>query len=284
MKSSRTSDGVSEDDRLLNKKTIALGLCFGVILVISYFSGLTSTLSFSGIKKQRLLLIELVQTYPILSPLCFVVSLIVIVACSIPGATIMTLTAGFLFDQPYSTLYSVFGASTGACIIFYISKMSIGEALRRRITNYKLGETLELGLKKHQFVYLMIIRIVPIFPFWFVNIAPTMFGVEFKNFALGTYIGILPGSWVCTQAGNGLAASLDSGADSDTLFSFFLNSMLMNPKMILPIITFFSWVVFLFALRFYLAQKDSLRKPPPLRNTLEKQHKSVTVRESVLYR
>lgn len=140
-----------------------------LLSVAAYFSGLNQYLSFDYMKYQRRYLAALVQEYPLLSPLIFVSIFIFIVATSIPGGTALSLIAGFLFPQPFATIYAVIGAATGACIIFYISSMSVGASLRSKVHQYG-GARIERGLRENEVIYIMLLRLVPIFPFWFINI------------------------------------------------------------------------------------------------------------------
>jgi uncharacterized membrane protein YdjX (TVP38/TMEM64 family) len=75
-----------------------------------------------------------------------------------------------------------------------LASTTIGGFLRLKIENSSIMlNNLKKGLEKHPFLYLMILRLVPLFPFWFVNLAPSMFGIPLRTFALATYIGIAPG-------------------------------------------------------------------------------------------
>jgi len=100
----------------------------------------------------------------------------------------------------------------------------------------------------------MLIRLVPIFPFWFVNIAPSIFGMKFRNFALGTFLGILPGSFVYTQAGNGLSTALESDLQNETSSSFLMKSM-MNADMIFALTLLGGWFILLLVLKQVLKKK-----------------------------
>eukprot|EP01089_Gocevia_fonbrunei_P019649 TRINITY_DN7026_c0_g1_i1.p1 TRINITY_DN7026_c0_g1~~TRINITY_DN7026_c0_g1_i1.p1 ORF type:complete len:248 (-),score=30.61 TRINITY_DN7026_c0_g1_i1:129-872(-) len=231
----------------MNKEALFFA-CMLCIALVGYFSGISKYLSFETLKQERQTLLELVDEYPKLSPLLFTLLYIIIVAFSIPGGTVLALTAGFLFPQPYATIYAAIGAATGACIIFYISTLSIGQAIREKAKNYGAAR-IEKGLKENEVIYLMLIRLIPIFPFWFVNIVPSVFGVKFKNFALSTFIGILPGSYVYSQAGNGLATALDSELENETLTSFLIKGM-FNKNMGVAMSLLGCWLAFLLVLRY----------------------------------
>jgi len=162
----------------------------------------------------------------------------------------MLIAAGILFDQPYSTVFAVSGAATGACILFQLaSSTPLARTLRRKIgfvseteqesttspttksssTEKRNGTTPKasknalldrIGQGFHSSptsatlntlsngLYLLLLRQVPIFPFWFVNIAPSVFGIPFWVFAFTTYVGVIPGSYVYTEVGRTLLDAL----------------------------------------------------------------------------
>lgn len=178
-------------------------IIIALLMVIAYFTGLTSLLSWETIKANRDALHHWVQENPRLAPMLFICSYILIVALSIPGAAFISILGGFLFPQPWATLYVMVGATLGAIIIFSAARTAFGNVLRE-----KAGTTLramEEGFQRNAASYLLFLRLVPAFPFWLVNLAPAIFGVSLWTFTWTTFIGIAPGAFVFTQAGFGLA-------------------------------------------------------------------------------
>ncbi|MFT4552989.1 MAG: putative membrane protein YdjX (TVP38/TMEM64 family) [Chlamydiales bacterium] len=177
-------------------------------MLLAYISGIGDFLNLETLKQHRQELISFVESYPLLAPITYILCYIIATALSIPGAILLTLTGGFLFPQPFCTIYTITGASIGACIIFLIARTTLGDSLKQKAG--KFMNKMESGLKENAVSYLLFLRFVPIFPFWVANLAPAFFGVSFFTYAWTTVIGITPGSFVFTQAGAGLGAILDS--------------------------------------------------------------------------
>jgi uncharacterized membrane protein YdjX (TVP38/TMEM64 family) len=124
------------------------------------------------------------------------------VALSLPGAGVLTLAGGFLFGWLLGGVAAIIAATAGAAIIFLIAKTSVGELLAARAGPWL--ERVRDGFQENAFSYLLFLRLVPIFPFWLVNLAPALLGVSFSTYVLATVIGIIPGSFAYAIAGKGL--------------------------------------------------------------------------------
>ncbi len=189
-----------------------LPLLILIVLLLSFFYfRLYRFLTFSQLQMHREFLTHWTQQHAILTALLFLLIYIVIVAISIPGASILTLTAGFLFGITLGTIYVVVAASIGASILFIAVKTSLGNVLAQRHTQWLTK--LEQGFQKNAFNYLLFLRFIPIFPFLVINIAAGLLNVRLRTFLLATFIGIIPGSFVYTAVGNGLGTILDSGKE-----------------------------------------------------------------------
>jgi uncharacterized membrane protein YdjX (TVP38/TMEM64 family) len=132
----------------------------------------------------------------------YVLIYIAVVALSVPGAVFLTVFGGFLFGWLWGGLATIVGATLGAMIVFLIASTSIGDALVQR-AGPRL-KRLAGGFREDAFSYLLFLRLVPLFPFWLVNLAPALFGVPLKTFALATAVGIVPGTFAFAFAGAGL--------------------------------------------------------------------------------
>eukprot|EP00005_Dracoamoeba_jomungandri_P004812 CAMPEP_0174249988 /NCGR_PEP_ID=MMETSP0439-20130205/306_1 /TAXON_ID=0 /ORGANISM="Stereomyxa ramosa, Strain Chinc5" /LENGTH=296 /DNA_ID=CAMNT_0015329943 /DNA_START=37 /DNA_END=930 /DNA_ORIENTATION=+ len=227
-----------------------------VVAIVARISGFTDFFSFESLKKHRAELLVLVGQNPYTAPLVFVGVYAALVALALPGATVSTLAAGFLFAQPFATVYSVLGAATGACCNYYLSTCVFVGGVTR-VKESSTFNTIEKGLKESQAIYMMLLRLVPIFPFWFVNIAPAVLGVNFSTFAWTTYVGIIPGTYVYTQCGNGLAAAMESSLESETLTSFLVKG-LFNRDIIIGFFLLGLWLCFLLSLRWWVAKKNKM--------------------------
>ena len=140
--------------------------------------------------------------HAVLSVLAYIIAYILMVALSLPGGLVLTVTGGLLFGALVGGLAAVAGATTGSMLVFLIARSALGEALSQRAGPWlaKLRE----GFKEEALSYMLFLRLVPAFPFWFVNIAPALLGVPLKTYVVGTFLGILPATFAFASAGAGL--------------------------------------------------------------------------------
>lgn len=162
-----------------------------------------------------------------LAAFVYVVAYIAMVAFSLPGALVATLTGGFLFGTVLGGLLTIMGATIGATAIFLAAKTALGDALRA-----KAGPSLrrlEQGFGKNAFSYMLVLRLVPLFPFFLVNLAPAFLGVRLRTYVVATFFGIMPGTFVFASLGNGLGAIFDAGREPDL-------GLIFEPQIIGPIL------------------------------------------------
>ena len=169
-------------------------------------------------KENRANLLDLVARYGVLAGLGFMAVYALVAAFSIPGGAILTITAGFLFGPFIGTCYVVVGATLGACALFLAARTAFADLLRA-----KAGaaiQKMEAGFKENALNYLLVLRLVPLFPFFVVNLVPAFLGVPLRVYVIGTFIGIIPGTFVYSLVGNGLGAIFDRGEvpDLGTIF------------------------------------------------------------------
>jgi uncharacterized membrane protein YdjX (TVP38/TMEM64 family) len=138
-----------------------------------------------------------------LAVITYMSAYVLVVTMSLPGALIMTLIGGVLFGFWLGAAATVVAATTGATLIFLIARSSLGDALRARSGDgvQRVAERLRADAAS----YLLFLRLAPIFPFAFVNLAAAIIGVPFFTYVWTTLVGILPGTMAFTLA----AASLD---------------------------------------------------------------------------
>ncbi len=181
----------------------------GAFLLLRW-SGLASYLSLDTLKTHREALTNGVQGSLVLASLAYVAVYVVAVAFSFPGAVFLTLAGGFLFGATLGTLLTVTGATIGATLIFLFAKAIFGENALDRFgaPAAKLAE----GIRRNAGPYLLVLRLVPLFPFFLVNLVPAFVGVKLLTYVLTTFFGIIPGTAVFSLAGAGLGSVLDQGA------------------------------------------------------------------------
>ncbi|NGX56505.1 MAG: hypothetical protein K1060chlam5_00748 [Candidatus Anoxychlamydiales bacterium] len=199
------------------KRFIPIIIILILMIIFFIFIGF-DFLSFENLKKYRNFLLSFLDKHNILAPILFILSYIIVTALSIPGAIFLTLLGGFLFKQPFSTLYVLIGASIGAGILFLAAKTAFRDFFQKKAG--KLMKKISSEIKNHAMCYLLFLRLVPAFPFWFVNVFPAFFDIRFRTFILTTFFGIMPGTFIFTQAGAGLGSILDSSTEF-TLRSIF---------------------------------------------------------------
>ncbi|EAQ05146.1 hypothetical transmemebrane protein [Pseudooceanicola batsensis HTCC2597] len=166
----------------------------------------------------------------LLSALVFVGVYGVIVALSLPGATVATLTGGFLFAVWPGTLLNVVGATLGAVVIFLAVRFGLGRSLARRLDGAggRIGRVKQ-GLDRNQWPMLFFIRLVPIIPFFAANLLPALLNVPLRRFAVSTFLGIAPGALVYTAVGSGLGRVLEAGGQPDL-------GLIFEPHILLPLL------------------------------------------------
>ncbi len=187
-----------------------LPLLFIVILMgVAYALGAHKYLTFEMLQRHHQAIKGFLGAHPVITPILFTLIYAVATSLSLPGGAILSLIGGFLFPIPWSTLYVLVGATVGASVIFLAAKSAFGEVLRRKAGPFV--QKMEKGFQKNAWSYLLFLRFVPLFPFWLVNIAPALFNVRFVTYAWTTFVGIIPGAYVFTQAGAGLGAIFEQG-------------------------------------------------------------------------
>lgn len=127
---------------------------------------------------------------------------IAVVALSLPGGLILSLAGGYLFGWLLGGLATVVAATVGATVIFLVARSSLGTVLADR-TGPRLA-ALRRGFNDDAMHYLLFLRLVPVFPFWLVNIAPALLGVRLSTYLIGTVVGIVPGTFAFAFVGAGL--------------------------------------------------------------------------------
>ncbi len=170
--------------------------------------GLQDYLSFEALRENRVLLMELVEQRFLLAALGFILIYAAATAVSLPGGALLSIAGGFLFGPWLGTLWVVLGATAGASAVFLIARTALGDSLRRRAG--PAIASMEAGFRENAFSYLLTLRLIPLFPFFLVNLVPAFLGMRLGSYGLATFIGIIPGAFVFTFAGAGLGSVFDA--------------------------------------------------------------------------
>src|SRR6476619_2658170 len=159
-------------------------------------------LSFEWLVRHHEALRAFIAAHEVYALVAYVALYIAAAALSIPVGVFLTMTAGILFGGVLGGAASVVGATIGAICIFLIAKSAVGDYLVRRAG--PLAQKLAQGFRADAFSYLLFLRLVPIFPFWVINLVAALCGVRFATFAAATALGIIPPTFTFAFLGAGL--------------------------------------------------------------------------------
>jgi uncharacterized membrane protein YdjX (TVP38/TMEM64 family) len=173
---------------------VAAGVTFAVVGGHRY-------LTFAAWAENRAWLCGLVAHWGFAAALIYVAAYAAVVALSVPGGAVLTIAGGFLFGTWIGGSCAVVGATAGAACIFLAARAGLAGLARRAGPFF--GK-LEAGFRADAFNYLLVLRLVPLFPFWLVNLVPALVGVGLPTFLLATFIGIIPATFIYASLGNGL--------------------------------------------------------------------------------
>ena len=178
-------------------------LVIGLILVFT--SDLGRFLNLSALQTHEAALRGFVADNLPLALLTFITVYAVSTALSVPGGTVLTLAGGFLFGTWIGGVATVVGATIGAIAVFYAVRTSLGAALRRRAeaSDGRLKAIID-GVGAGAFGYILTLRLIPLAPFWLVNVAAALAHAPLRAYALATFIGIMPATFIYSGIGAGI--------------------------------------------------------------------------------
>jgi uncharacterized membrane protein YdjX (TVP38/TMEM64 family) len=195
--------------RVLRDRRLWAVLAVAALIVAARLSGLDRYLSLDALAEHRSALSALVRDHSVPIALAYLVIYAAAVALSFPGAVILTLTGGFLFGAVPGTALTVIGATAGATVVFLLARRIFGADALDRLG--PRAQALAEGIRRNAASYLLVLRLVPLFPFFLVNLVPAFVGVRLSVYVVTTLVGILPGTFVFSLAGAGLGGVLDAG-------------------------------------------------------------------------
>jgi len=184
-------------------------IILAIVLALFFGFDLAQFISFDALSEHRVSLLNWVDQQAILAPLAYVLLYVVVVAFSLPGGLVMTVSGGFLFGAIAGGMYAVIGASLGATALFLIAKTSVGDYLLSKAGD--VVQKMQKGFAEDALSYMFVLRLVPLFPFFIVNLVPAFLGVRLRTYVVATFFGIMPATFVYALAGSGLGSVLDQG-------------------------------------------------------------------------
>lgn len=221
---------------------LAAGLFFSL--------GLHQYLSFEQLQHHHQTLKRLTSSHYAAVTLLFMATYIVTVAISIPGALLLTLTGGLLFGTFLGSVYVAFSATAGAVLLYFAVRFAFMDLM-----NKKVGGKLALmrqGFQQNAFSYLLVLRIIPLFPFWLVNIVPALLNVPVKTYIAATFLGILPGTLIYASVGSSLNYLFTRNKAPDLTIIF-------HPHIFLPLLCLGLIILLPVFYKYWLNKSSSLK-------------------------
>jgi uncharacterized membrane protein YdjX (TVP38/TMEM64 family) len=194
--------------------------------ILAYFL-VSDYLSMAAISENREALVGWRDRNIMTAGLAYVVIYIVAVAFSVPGAIWLTMAGGFLFGTVMAAGLTIISATIGATLIFLAARSSLGAVLHERAGPWLSRVDDEVA--KGEISFLLVIRLVPMIPFFIANLAPAFVNVRLGNFIWTTFVGIAPATVVISSVGAGLGEVLDRGGEPDI-------GVIFEPYVLLPLL------------------------------------------------
>jgi uncharacterized membrane protein YdjX (TVP38/TMEM64 family) len=182
-------------------KLLILALFLGGIIVFFALGG-QRYLNLETLKANRDALIQYADQHYLSA---FVIGFLIYTistALSLPGGLILSLAVGLVFGRWAGTVLIVLAATLGATLVFLAARYLFADIARKKMGG--LAQKINEGFTQDAFNYLLFLRLVPLFPFWLVNLAPAFTNVSLKTYVTATAIGILPGTFVFANLGQSL--------------------------------------------------------------------------------
>ncbi|MDE0336000.1 MAG: TVP38/TMEM64 family protein [Defluviicoccus sp.] len=221
MSDTETASGGLNVKRLLPIAVLVAGL-------VAFFAfDLDRFVTLDALKTHREALHGWVDSQGVVAWLVYAAIYMAAVAFSIPGGAVLTIAGGFMFGPFVATGVVVIGATCGATLLFLAARYAFADYLRRKTGGAM--RRMEAGFNENPVSYMLVLRLVPLFPFWLVNLVPAFLGVKLRTYFLSTLVGIIPGTFVYALVGDGAGAVLDAGGDLDL-------GIVFEPRFLAPIV------------------------------------------------
>lgn len=199
-------------------------------IVAAFASGATRFLNLETLQTHEAALRGFVDENRLLAIAAFIAVYAIATAVSLPGAVILTLAGGYLFGTWVGGASTVVGATVGAILVYYVVQTSLGEALRAKAeADGGRLKTIIDGVREGAFGYVLTLRLIPLAPFWLVNVAAALANAPLKAYALATLIGIMPATFIYSGVGAGIGAVIARGETPDL-------GVIFEPQVLLPLV------------------------------------------------
>jgi uncharacterized membrane protein YdjX (TVP38/TMEM64 family) len=206
----------------MNRKKVAIIILFTLVIVLFFYFDLGRFFTLASLKAHREQLATYNAEHRVAMVAAFMALYVLQTALSLPGAAILSLAAGAIFGAVMGTVYANIAATIGATLAFLATRYLLHDAVMRKFGGRL--EKLNMELEARGLNYLLFLRLVPLFPFFLINLAAGLTRLPLRTFVIGTMLGIIPGGFVYCNAGASLVTitSLGEVASVRVLGSFAL--------------------------------------------------------------
>jgi uncharacterized membrane protein YdjX (TVP38/TMEM64 family) len=184
-------------------KRVAIAVAIAIAIAVFFGLGLGHYLSLENLQASRAHVVEEVQRNPVAASAAFFGLYVVVTGLSLPGAAVMTLAAGAIFGVVWGVILVSFASALGATIAFLIARSLLGDWVQKRFGQYL--EPINRGFEAEGSFYLFTLRMVPLFPFFVINLLMGLTRIGVAQFYLVSQIGMLAGTVLYVFAGTQLA-------------------------------------------------------------------------------
>ena len=220
------NDNIPPMTRTNTKRVFLIG-AFALLIGGFFAFDLNQFISYEGLAANEAALKRAVADNPLTTAAAYMAVYIIAVAFSLPGALWLSLAGGLMFGTWQGGLLIIISATIGAGCLFLAARYVIGDALRARAG--PALQKFEASFNRDAVSYMLVLRLLPIFPFFIVNLGAALVGVRFPIFMVTTFFGIMPGTFVFASIGNGISVVLQAGERPDL-------SVMSKPEIALPIV------------------------------------------------
>ncbi len=237
-------------------------LLIGLIFAAAIGAGAAKHLSLEELRGRRAELAQFVHAHPFGAPVLYTAIFVLVVALSLPGALVMTLTGGLLFGIVVGTAAAVTGASTGALLMFLVARSTLfadsglSAALRRRIRPDGRMARMEAEIRRHAFSYLLSLRLMPAVPFALVNLVSGFVRMPLSTYLAATLLGIAPSTLIYASVGAGLGTVFDQGGAANL-------HIFLHPQVLAPLCALAVLAVAPVGVRLWIARRRRPAQTPP---------------------
>lgn len=197
-----------------------------LLAAAALIGGLGHELTLDRLRARREMLEALVAAHPVLSLGLYLCVYVVCVGLSLPAALVLTLAGGFLFGGIEGGLTAAVGCTLGATIVFLVGRHAAGDVLKKRAG--KTAARIEAGVRRNAFLYVMSLRLIPVMPFWLVNLAAALVEIPLRTFMAATLVGILPASIIYAFLGSELHGLFRRGGSVEP-------GLFLRPAVLIPL-------------------------------------------------